>query len=102
MGKLGNVFLRALWPCLAALAATAVTQASAQVTSAQQSAIKASCRSDFMAKCSGVTPGGKGALACLQKNVAGLSAEDAARITHRNAAQLFRHPLPDDGWLARA
>lgn len=74
MGKLGNIFLRALWPCLAALAATAVTQASAQVTSAQQSAIKASCRSDFMAKCSGVTPGGKDALACLQKNVAGLSA----------------------------
>ena len=31
MGKLGNIFLRALWPCLAALAATAVTQASAQV-----------------------------------------------------------------------
>jgi hypothetical protein len=67
------MFLRAFWPCLAALAATAVTQASAQVTSAQQSAIKASCRSDFMAKCSGVTPGGKDALACLQKNVAGLS-----------------------------
>ncbi|HEY2757304.1 MAG TPA: hypothetical protein VGJ01_16375 [Pseudolabrys sp.] len=49
-------------------------QASAQVTSAQQSAIKASCRSDFMAKCSGVTPGGKDALACLQTNVASLSA----------------------------
>jgi hypothetical protein len=48
-------------------------QVSAQVTSAQQSAIKASCRSDFMAKCSGVTPGGKDALACLQQNVASLS-----------------------------
>jgi predicted TIM-barrel fold metal-dependent hydrolase len=36
----------------------------------------------------------------VARNVAGLSAEDAARITHRNAAQLFRHPLPDDGWLA--
>jgi hypothetical protein len=28
-----------------------------------------------------------------------LSADDAARITHRNAAELFRHPLPDEGWL---
>ncbi|BCI87472.1 hypothetical protein NIIDMKKI_26780 [Mycobacterium kansasii] len=35
----------------------------------------------------------------VARNVAGLSAEDAARITHRNAARLFRHPLPDDGWL---
>jgi hypothetical protein len=75
MGKVRIKVLRAFWPCLAALAVTAVTQqASAQVTSAQQSAIKASCRSDFMAKCSGVTPGGKDALACLQQNVAGLSA----------------------------
>ena len=48
--------------------------ATAQVTSEQQSAIRGSCRSDFQAKCSGVTPGGKDALACLQKNVAGLSA----------------------------
>ena len=36
----------------------------------------------------------------VARNVAGLSAEDAARITHRNAAQLFRHPLPDAEWLA--
>jgi hypothetical protein len=33
--------------------------------------------------------------------VANLSAEDAARITHRNAAELFRHPLPNKGWLAQ-
>jgi predicted TIM-barrel fold metal-dependent hydrolase len=36
----------------------------------------------------------------VARNVARLSAEDAARITHRNAAELFRHPLPDSGWLA--
>jgi hypothetical protein len=36
----------------------------------------------------------------VARNVAGLSAEDAARVTHRNAAELFRHPLPDEGWLA--
>ena len=33
--------------------------AQAQVTGEQQSAIRANCRSDFMSKCSGVTPGGK-------------------------------------------
>src|SRR6185437_5094838 len=42
-------------------------------TAAQQSAMRSNCRNDFMAKCSGVTPGGKDALACLQNNVAGLS-----------------------------
>ena len=31
----------------------------------------------------------------VARNVAKLSPEDAARITHRNAAELFRHPLPD-------
>jgi hypothetical protein len=36
----------------------------------------------------------------VARNVAKLSAEDAARITHRNAAELFRHPLPDKRWLA--
>jgi len=69
--KLG---IRALAPIIAALAVAALTyDAQAQVTSAQQSAIRSSCRSDFTAKCSGVTPGGKDALACLQKNVNGLS-----------------------------
>ena len=32
----------------------------------------------------------------VARNVANLSADDAARITHRNAAELFRHPLPDE------
>jgi hypothetical protein len=64
----------ALLSCLSAFAIAAlVTSAAAQVTSAQQSAIKANCRSDFMSKCSGVTPGGKDALTCLQKNVESLS-----------------------------
>jgi hypothetical protein len=35
--------------------------------------MKASCRSDLMSRCSGVAPGGKEALGCLQKNVAVLS-----------------------------
>lgn len=52
----------------------AAASAHAQVTAEQQSAIRSNCRSDFMSKCSGVTPGGKEALQCLQNNVAGLSA----------------------------
>lgn len=55
------------------LALTLGHGAAAQVTAEQQSAIKASCRSDFMSKCSGVRPGGAEALQCLQKNVASLS-----------------------------
>ena len=59
---------------LAAIALAALTSiAAAQPSPEQQSAIRASCRSDFMSKCSGVTPGGKDALLCLQKNVASLS-----------------------------
>lgn len=65
----------ALLSCLSAFAVVALaTGAEAQLTSAQQSALKSNCRSDFMSKCSGVTPGGKDALACLQKNVDSLSA----------------------------
>src|SRR4051812_18958017 len=54
--------------------ATFTASGSAQVTSAQQSAIRSNCRSDFQSHCSGVTPGGKDALSCLQNNVAKLSA----------------------------
>lgn len=69
-----NRLRTAFLPCLAALAIAALTgEANAQFTSAQQSAMKQSCRSDFMSHCSGVSPGGKDALACLQKNVASLS-----------------------------
>lgn len=65
--------LRHLAP-LAAIAFAAFTgAAAAQVTPEQQSAIRSNCRSDFMSKCSGVTPGGKDALVCLQTNVASLS-----------------------------
>jgi hypothetical protein len=47
--------------------------AAQQPTQAQRDAIRASCRSDFMANCSGVTPGGKEALECLLRNQAKLS-----------------------------
>ncbi len=49
--------------------------ASAQApTEEQRDAIRAECRSDFIAKCSGVTPGGIEALTCLQQHSATLSA----------------------------
>jgi hypothetical protein len=61
----------------AAPAATGQSQAgqtpAAQPTQAQRSAVKSACRSDFMAQCSGVTPGGRDALVCLQQHSASLS-----------------------------
>jgi hypothetical protein len=42
-------------------------------TAAQTAAIRSACRSDFMANCSGVQPGGPAALQCLQSNAAKLS-----------------------------
>ncbi len=47
--------------------------AAQQPTEAQREAIRASCRSDFIANCSGVTPGGKEALECLLRNQSSLS-----------------------------
>lgn len=58
---------------LCALGLLGATPALAQITPAQKSALRANCRSDFMSKCSGVSPGGRDALMCLQKHVAALS-----------------------------
>lgn len=52
-----------------------------QPTSAQTSAIRANCRSDFMANCSGVQPGGKDALECLKRNLAKLSGGCQAAVS---------------------
>jgi len=49
-------------------------RASAQPSQTQRDAIRAACRSDFIANCSGVQPGGKEALECLIRNDAKLSA----------------------------
>lgn len=59
---------------LAAALLASATGASAQApTDAQKSAIRSACRSDFMAHCSSVTPGGTEAFQCLQKNMSSLS-----------------------------
>src|SRR6266536_3206756 len=66
---------RKLGPLLAATifatAAPALAQAPSQ---AQRDAIKSQCRSDYMAHCSSVPPGGEASLQCLQKNMSSLSA----------------------------
>jgi predicted TIM-barrel fold metal-dependent hydrolase len=36
----------------------------------------------------------------LAERLAGLPAADVAKLTHENAARLFRHPLPPAGWTA--
>jgi hypothetical protein len=65
----------------ATAAAPAVSpKQTAQPTEAQRDAIKSACRSDFMAQCSGVTPGGTQALACLQQHNAALSPSCQAAI----------------------
>src|SRR6516165_1579176 len=57
--------------CLVCIVTEAVAQEPSQ---AQRDAIRASCRSDFIANCSGVQPGGKDAFECLKRNEAKLSA----------------------------
>ena len=52
---------------------TSLAASAQQPTSEQISAIRASCRSDFMAQCTGVKPGTKDALECLKRNAAKVS-----------------------------
>src|SRR6202035_2226766 len=54
--------------------------AAQQPTEAQRDAIRAACRSDFMADCSGVQPGGKEAFECLLRNDAKLSPSCQAAV----------------------
>ena len=57
----------------ATLFATATSAFAQAPTEAQKSAIRSACRSDFIAHCSSVTPGGVEAYQCLQKNMSNLS-----------------------------
>jgi hypothetical protein len=58
--------------CLLAL--TLTPTAAQQPTQAQRDAVRTACRSDFMANCASVQPGGKDALECLLRNEPTLSA----------------------------
>lgn len=54
---------------LLALAAMGTPPACAQITEEQKGAMKANCRSDFIANCMSTKPGTKEALQCLQGNL---------------------------------
>ena len=57
------------------------TPALAQAPSdAQRAAIKSNCRSDYMAHCSSIPPGGAASLQCLQQNMGSLSAACASAV----------------------
>lgn len=60
-----------------ALATSAFAQAP---TDAQRAAIKSNCRSDYMAHCSSIAPGGAASLQCLQKNMGSLSPACASAV----------------------
>ncbi|MEH2539517.1 MULTISPECIES: cysteine rich repeat-containing protein [unclassified Bradyrhizobium] len=79
--KLGPLLVAATF----AIAAPVLAQAPSQ---AQRDAIKSQCRSDYMARCSSVPPGGEAALQCLQKNMSSLSSscQSAVRAVEPPAA----------------
>lgn len=64
-----------LWALLAATTFATAAPLYAQAPSqAQRDAIKSQCRSDYIAHCSSIPPGGEASLQCLQKNMSSLSA----------------------------
>jgi hypothetical protein len=72
----------------AALTMAAASPSFSQPTEAQKEAVKSACRSDYMAHCSSVTPGGEEALQCLAKNMSSLSGscQSAVKAIEASAA----------------
>jgi Cysteine rich repeat len=70
--------------------------AAAQPSPEEIAAIRQACRSDFIAHCSGVQPGGREALQCLERNAAQLSTPCASAINAvaPNAATETRPEAP--------
>jgi hypothetical protein len=66
-----------------------------QPTQAQRDAVRAACRSDFMANCAGVQPGGKEALECLVRSESKLSAPCRSAVSAiANPASSPAAPVP--------
>ena len=61
------------WLSVAAILATAAPAFAQAPSQAQRDAIKSQCRSDYIAHCSSVPPGGEASLQCLQKNMSSLA-----------------------------
>ena len=76
------------WLSVAAILATAAPAFAQAPSQAQRDAIKSQCRSDYMAHCSSVPPGGEASLQCLQKNMSSLSSscQSAVRAVEAPAA----------------
>src|SRR5206468_12784601 len=76
------------WLSVAAVFAATAPALSQAPSQAQRDAIKSQCRSDYMAHCSSVPPGGEASLQCLQKNMSSLSAgcQGAVRAVEAPAA----------------
>ena len=55
-------------------------------TDAQREAIRSACRSDYIAHCSSVPPGGLESLQCLQKNMSSLSGSCKSAVSAVGAA----------------
>jgi hypothetical protein len=87
-----NTFKRASrlapWLSVAAILATAAPAFAQAPSQAQRDAIKSQCRSDYIAHCSSVPPGGEASLQCLQKNMSSLSSscQGAVRAVEAPAA----------------
>ena len=78
----------------AAILATVAPAFSQAPTQAQRDAIKSQCRSDYMAHCSSVPPGGEASLQCLQKNMSSLSRAAKARCARWKRRQRRRRLNP--------
>ena len=90
---------------LLTVAAIFATAAFAQAPSqAQRDAIKAQCRSDYMAHCSSVPPGGEASLQCLQKNMSSLSSscQSAVRAVEAPAAPAATTAKPAEAAPAKS
>jgi hypothetical protein len=73
INTLKRVTKLAPWLSVAAILATAAPAFAQAPSQAQRDAIKSQCRSDYIAHCSSVPPGGEASLQCLQKNMSSLS-----------------------------
>jgi hypothetical protein len=72
-----NMKTALLFAATFAIATPALAQAPSD---AQRAAIKSNCRSDYMAHCSSIPPGGAASLQCLQQNMASLSGACASAV----------------------
>jgi hypothetical protein len=75
-------------PLVTAICMVATPALSQAPTDAQRAAIKSQCRSDYMAHCSSIPPGGEASLQCLQKNMSSVSSgcQSAVRAVEPAAA----------------